>query len=428
MEINGSISDNLSGATQLTSSSNGNNGVRTLNTANTYSGLTLINGGVLVAADSGALGSTATGTTVAGNGLSGRLALTGDITIAGEALTLGARQSTIIDVPHVINLTGNNTWSGNVTFDIGGSDYNFESQADLLTIDGEISAGGLGGNRNLKLFGAGDGEVSGAITNGTSTAIVQVTKRGSGTWTLSGANSYSGNTTVEDGTLSITQPNFADTSTVTIGTVLDSPAVLNLPNAGTDVVTALVIDGVSQPGDGAVYDSSNSGGAITGSGKIQVGTPPASGYSTWATANAGGQTADLDFDNDGVDNGVEYFLGATGSGFTQSPTTFANKKATWTNGGKIAKEQYGIQFWIQKSTDLVGWTDVASDDPNLENVDGSVSYTLTGSGKEFMRLKVTPSPLQDGKRCRPPSPYRAMAWQAAIACHRSPTHARFLRG
>jgi len=39
----------------------------------------------------------------------------------------------------------------------------------------------------------------------------------------------------------------------------------------------------------------------------------------------------------------------------------------------------------------VNWTDVLASDPNLENLSVSVSYTLTGSGKELLRLKVTPN-------------------------------------
>jgi hypothetical protein len=40
----------------------------------------------------------------------------------------------------------------------------------------------------------------------------------------------------------------------------------------------------------------------------------------------------------------------------------------------------------------VNWIDVpSSGDANLVNTSGSVAYTLTGPGKNFVRLKVTPN-------------------------------------
>jgi hypothetical protein len=64
---------------------------------------------------------------------------------------------------------------------------------------------------------------------------------------------------------------------------------------------------------------------------------------------------------------------------------------TWANGGNIPSSDYGSKFVVQTSTDLVNWSDVpASGDANLVNTSGSVAYTLTGPGKKFARLKVTP--------------------------------------
>ena len=63
---------------------------------------------------------------------------------------------------------------------------------------------------------------------------------------------------------------------------------------------------------------------------------------------------------------------------------------TWPNGGNIPSSAYGSQFVVQTSTDLVNWTDVLVSDPNLLNSAGAVSYTLSGTGKQFTRLKVTP--------------------------------------
>jgi hypothetical protein len=118
-------------------------------------------------------------------------------------------------------------------------------------------------------------------------------------------------------------------------------------------------------------------------------TGTGSAYESWATVRAGGQTADLDYDNDGVTNGVEFFMNAA-TGFTANPGLVGNT-VTWANGGNIPSSDYGSKFVVQTSTDLVNWNDVpASGDANLVNTSGSVAYTLTGPGKKFARLKVTP--------------------------------------
>jgi hypothetical protein len=113
------------------------------------------------------------------------------------------------------------------------------------------------------------------------------------------------------------------------------------------------------------------------------------GYDSWADANAGGQTADEDFDGDGVDNGIEYFMNAA-AGFTATPGVVSGT-VTWPNGGNIASSAYGTQFVVKTSTNLSSWEPVLVTDPNLVNTAGSVSYTLpTGASKIFVRLEVTP--------------------------------------
>ena len=119
-------------------------------------------------------------------------------------------------------------------------------------------------------------------------------------------------------------------------------------------------------------------------------TGTGSAYESWATVRAGGQAANLDYDNDGVTNGVEFFMNAA-PGFTANPGLVGNT-VTWANGGNIPSSDYGSKFVVQTSTDLVNWTDVpASGDANLVNTSGSVAYTLTGPGKKFARLKVIPN-------------------------------------
>jgi hypothetical protein len=126
-----------------------------------------------------------------------------------------------------------------------------------------------------------------------------------------------------------------------------------------------------------------------------VGTP-ASGYASWATANSISANPSEDTNNDGVANGVAYFMNKTGLA-TNPGINGITKQVTWPNGGKINSDQYGIQFVVQTSSDLQTWTDVVgtgpSPDPNLSNQSGSVSYTLTltDPSPRFVRLKVTPN-------------------------------------
>jgi hypothetical protein len=78
------------------------------------------------------------------------------------------------------------------------------------------------------------------------------------------------------------------------------------------------------------------------------------------------------------------------AGFTANPCLVGNA-VTWPNGGNILSSQYGTRFVVQTSANLVNWTDVPGTDPNLVNASGSVSYAVTGTGKQFVRLKVTPN-------------------------------------
>ena len=101
--------------------------------------------------------------------------------------------------------------------------------------------------------------ISGAITGSGS-----LTKTGTGTASLTASNSYSGNTTVNAGTLIVDYPSFASGSTITVS----NSAVLNLNFIGTNTVAALVLNGVSQPA--GVYDATSGAPYITGTGALQV--------------------------------------------------------------------------------------------------------------------------------------------------------------
>lgn len=154
------------------------------------------------------------------------------------------------------------------------------------------------------------------LTDPASTGSGGLTKEGTGTLSLTGSNTYTGNTTVTAGTLSLgngtANTNLANGADVSVA----SGAILNLNYSGTDTIDGLTINGIAKsPG---VWGSASSGAPntdpqLTGSGTLTVTTGPASSaYGTWASGYGltGPNAAfDFDFDNDGIDNGLEWILG-----------------------------------------------------------------------------------------------------------------------
>ena len=349
-------------------------GTLTLSGTNSHSGTTTIAAGSLEAQNSNAL---STGDVTIPNGggkllLSNNIDLTNAVSISGQSNTPNSTSG------RIENVSGTNSISGNITYgDVGGLTATILSTTGTLTLSGNLTTTLLSGPRIFHFAGAGDIAVSGEISDGTS-AVVGVSKAGAGTLTLSGPTTYTGNTTVDAGALVVSNNSattFADTSTVTI----TSGAVLHLPNAATDTVGSLVLNGVAQPG--GLYDSSTPGNFITGSGKIQV--VALAGFASWASANgAAGQTAAQDHDSDGVNNGIEYFLGQNGSGFTALPVPDSTGKVSWTKS-----PDYRGTFEVQTSADLSVWIPVS------HTVSGNqVEYTLPpGQGRLFVRLIVNPN-------------------------------------
>ena len=137
-------------------------------------------------------------------------------------------------------------------------DFAFAGTTNLGLGGGAVT---LGGNRQVTVSG-NTLTVGGAIGDGGSG--YSLTKAGSGTLTLSGANTYTGNTTVSGGTLEIAQATLATNSTVNVA----SGAMLKLDFAVTNAVTDLTLGGVPQPA--GVYNAISSSGYISGIGSLQV--------------------------------------------------------------------------------------------------------------------------------------------------------------
>ena len=179
----GTMSGVISTPTSLTKSGAG---TWTLSGTNTYTGATLISAGVLKVQNAQGTGTTAGGVTVS-NGAA--LALEGGITVGAEALTLsggGPTGNAAFD-----NISGNNTWGGAITL---GADATIRNQSNTLTISGTVNLG----NFILTIGGPSTTGVISGIISGTG-SVRKVTP--GGVWTLSGANTYTGATTINAGTL-----------------------------------------------------------------------------------------------------------------------------------------------------------------------------------------------------------------------------------
>lgn len=115
-----------------------------------------------------------------------------------------------------------------------------------------------------------------------------------------------------------------------------------------------------------------------------VSPAPGNTYSSWASTNtgSGSTSATGDHDNDGVTNGVEFFMGATGSTFTPNPVPDANRLLSIPASATAT----GVTGTIQTSPDLVTWTTLSS-----TTAGGFISATIPApdaGGKIFARLNV----------------------------------------
>ena len=226
-----------------------------LNADNTHTGTTTINANAQGEVQhANALGATSASTTVTSGG-SLKLFSASSLTIAAEPLTINGFGLNLdgIDLGALRSVGGTNTWTGNITL-AGSSRINADISggAGSLSITGNVNCGANTlylGSRTSSLANISiSGEISG--TGGS------ICKDFGSTLTLTGQNSYTGNTTVSAGTLQLnrtggtTIPNSNDIN-VSGGTLKVSQNQelddLTISSGGTLIIDAgvtLTINGV----------------------------------------------------------------------------------------------------------------------------------------------------------------------------------------
>lgn len=283
-----------------------------------------------------------------------------------------------------LNLWRNATVTGPITL---ADDTTISKTFNTGTISNSIT----GTNRNLTLTTIGNTQpgllVSGAIQLG-SGGVTVASAGGTSVVTLSGANSYTGDTRVQTGTLRLTGAARIDDSAAVR---IDAGAVLHLDFTGTDRVGALYLDGVAMS-DGTYGSLSSTAdhksAFFLGNGILRVG--PENDYSAWAASQVPPITGDPadDDDHDGIPNLIEYALADGGERGSMNGTllTFVKRGAPY--GGDLT-------YVIETSTTLSpgSWTAVVTHAPS--DLALPVTFDLTpgpGSPVKFARLRVVRSP------------------------------------
>lgn len=277
----------------------------------------------------------------------------------------------------------------------------------------ELAAGGRINNGNWDGVITTDGifrhnSTANQTLNGVISGTGSIEQNGSGSLTLSAANTYTGDTTATAGTLALIGTSLTSDvivgSAATLGTEVDMPATTTGTATFSPGATVSVA-GTPVSGDYTLLTAASITGTPTLSAPIPGWTLQVVGnalvlvadagptYEDWAAINAGGQTPEEDFDLDGVKNGVEFFFNSP-AGFTANPGLVSGS-ITWTNGGNIPSSEYGSdkQFYVQTSSDLGTWDEVDSEDVNLTNTEASVVYTPSDSAPFFIRFVVNPTLL-----------------------------------
>ncbi|SKB04229.1 PEP-CTERM protein-sorting domain-containing protein [Prosthecobacter debontii] len=339
LQINSVIANNGSGAVSLNINGTGKT---ILTAANTFTGTVVIHSGALEIQNNTALGTTAGGTKVMAGGslnLPGNITLAETIQVNGHGVNLDGA---------IRNLSGTNTITPTVRMQ---SSTRIASDSGTLILAGglaaQISATGL------TFSGAGNIEVRGNIT----AASGLLTKEGSGTVTLFGSSTASGNTTITNGVLHL---NFNN------GTAPASNMLANGATLSTTIGVLVLGGGKLQMTGLADGTSSQSFGALA----LNSGSSSLSASST----GTGSATINLAAITRNIGATLNFTLPTSG----EIRTTSGTNNALLTGTGGVAYATVGLSDWAATGT-LVGGVRPITGLSTLGLYTASTASSLTGN-------------------------------------------------
>lgn len=329
-------------------------GILILRGSNSYSGVTTLNNGSLYVRSSYSLGASGSGneTIVNGNAATAQLhfdTTNGDI-LSQEDLIIQRTQAGAVNSIYNDYATGVTTLAGSLTLERGGSSsaahtFGLQVSNGAMVISGAISGkladgGTMGGVANTNIFRVKTGtgamlSVSGTISDGTignNGLTFSTDSTSTGTVSLTAANTYTGATTHNGGTLLINNASGSGTGTGAV--TVASGATFG----GTGIVAPTGSNGVSFE-SGAILAP---GGAIVGNASV---TSSAGEKLTFSLANTTGSVTlksgaviKLDASSNAVDS-----IAFTGLTAGQSQVVFSDNVVNLTiSGGTLSNGLYTI--------------------------------------------------------------------------------------
>ncbi|MDO6514573.1 autotransporter domain-containing protein [Neptuniibacter sp. 2_MG-2023] len=279
-------------------------GTLTLSGANTYTGATTISAGLLRASNTSALGSNSAVTVGGGSldlttGLSiGSLAGAGNVTLNANTLTTGGN-NTSTSYSGILSGTGGLTKQGSGTQTLTGTNtYTGGTTVSGGTLQGTTTSlqGNIINNANVTFDQTTNGTYAG-VMSGTGS----FTQAGTGNTNLTGVNTYTGTTTINDGILSVNGSIANSSTTVNTGATLGgSGTVGNVTiNSGGTFAPGNSIGTINVTGDVVFSAGSNYNVEVDAAGNsdkiIATGTATLTGATVNVQPEAGTYAATTDY-------------------------------------------------------------------------------------------------------------------------------------
>jgi fibronectin-binding autotransporter adhesin len=233
----------------------------------------------------------------------------------------------------VVNDSGNNIVRGNITMSSGGGGTILASKAGTITFTGNLAPNTTG--RLLKLRGDGAGVISGVIANGPTIDMPVTRDLGTGAWTLSGANTYTGTTAIQNGTLKLGSAAALGGVGLTLGTTDNGTNVSGagtLDLGGQNINEVIRLNGTGNGGTGALINigtaTSTFGGTLA---SLQTTTTTGLGSAPVVALSGGGGTGATATASLGVTNGT-FALATGGAGYSVVATATVSGGGAATQG------------------------------------------------------------------------------------------------